>query len=288
MLFCGMFMLDLMGLTGKYLLPRYTAAELSAYRNVIGMVPTLLALFLLREWHRSGRRIKMRRWKLALGRGLLVALAQLFFYFGIAHMEYAAVATITMSMSFFVTVFSVPLLGQRVGPMRWVAVVIGFVGVVLVMQPGSDTFSIYALMPLSAAALYALASVTVPMVDHDAPVALINLYSAVAAAAGALVLVVPFGGFSPILTWTDGFWIAAMGTFGGVGILFYVYAFRLTEPSNLAPFTYFALISSFTFGWLIFGEAPFGRLFPGALLIVIGGLVIIWRESGVPVSLNQK
>jgi len=55
-------------------------------------------------------------------------------------------------------------------------------------------------------------------------------------------------------------------------------AYRLTLPSNLAPFEFFGIAYSFILGWAIFGEAPFGRLFPGVLLIIGGGLLIVWRE----------
>jgi drug/metabolite transporter (DMT)-like permease len=69
-----------------------------------------------------------------------------------------------------------------------------------------------------------------------------------------------------------------MGMVGGSGVLCLVISFRMTEPSNLAPFNYFGILSSFVGGWVFFGEAPFDRLFPGALLIIAGGLMIVWRE----------
>jgi drug/metabolite transporter (DMT)-like permease len=69
--------------------------------------------------------------------------------------------------------------------------------------------------------------------------------------------------------------------FGGSGVLLLVISYRMTEPSNLAPFNYCGILSSFTGGWLFFDEAPLDRLFPGALLIVAGGLTIVWRERQV-------
>ena len=73
-------------------------------------------------------------------------------------------------------------------------------------------------------------------------------------------------------------WIIAMGTAGGFGVLLLVMAYRTTKPSNLAPFDYFGILYAFALGWIFFGEAPFGTLFPGVILIVVGGFVIIWRE----------
>ena len=69
-----------------------------------------------------------------------------------------------------------------------------------------------------------------------------------------------------------------MGFFGGSAVLLMVTAFRMTEQSNLAPFSYFGIPIAFALGWLFYGETPWSDLFPGAILIVAGGLVIIWRE----------
>ena len=71
-----------------------------------------------------------------------------------------------------------------------------------------------------------------------------------------------------------------MGGFGGVAVLCLVVAFRMTEQSNLAPFSYFGIPIAFVLGWIFFDEAPWSDLFPGALLIIVGGLLIVWRERG--------
>ena len=69
-----------------------------------------------------------------------------------------------------------------------------------------------------------------------------------------------------------------MGVFGGIAVLFMVVSYRMTEQSNLAPFSYFGIPLAFALGWLFFDEAPWSTLFPGALLIATGGLLIVWRE----------
>jgi drug/metabolite transporter (DMT)-like permease len=69
-----------------------------------------------------------------------------------------------------------------------------------------------------------------------------------------------------------------MGGLGGTAVLCLVISYRMTEQSNLAPFSYFGIPFAFFFGWLFFGEAPIRDLFPGAVLIVISGLMVIWRE----------
>ncbi|MEP1962798.1 DMT family transporter [Tateyamaria sp.] len=269
---------DSMGLVIKHLSSAYSAAELSAWRNLFGIFPAIVALFLSRHWHRAGRRWRIRQWKLALGRGAVVTVAQLFFYLSLGLMEFATASTITYANALFMTALAVPLLGEQVGWVRWSAVLIGFVGVILVMQPGSDTFTPVALLPLAAAAFYAFVGVSARMMDDDVPSALVNLYASCASLVGASLVALSFGGFTPIQSSTDMAWLISMGGFGGTAVLFLVISYRMTEQSNLAPFSYFGIPLAFLMGWLFFDETPWSTLFPGALLIAVGGLLIIWRE----------
>lgn len=269
---------DAMGLIIKHLSVAYGAAELSAYRNIFGLIPAGIALWSSRDWHRRGRRMQVRQWKLAFARGAILTFAQYFFYLSLGILSFATASTITYANALFLVALSVVLLGEKVGPVRWIAVLIGFVGVVLVVGPGRDSFSMAALLPLVAAICYALTGVTARMMDEDVPTALINLYSSAVAAAGALLLTVFTTGFSPLRATADLWWILAMGAFGGSAVLLLITAYRMTEQSNLAPFSYFGIPLAFVFGWAFYGETPWAELFPGAILIAVGGLMIVWRE----------
>lgn len=274
----ALLLFDFMALIIKYLSPRYGAAELSAYRNFFGLVPATLALWTSRTWQASGRQIAIRQWPLAFSRGAMVAVAQFLFYLSLGKLAFATATTISYSNALFVTAFAAPLLGERVGPIRWIAVLIGFAGVVMMMNPGKDTFNWDALLPLGAAALYALTAVTARMMDDDVPTPLVNLYSAAVAVIGSIVLALVLGGFGPIAPLEDLWWIMGMGAFGGTAVLCLVASYRMTEQSNLAPFSYFGIPMAFVLGWIFFREAPVDDLMPGALLIVVGGLMVIWRE----------
>ena len=160
---------DFMGLIIKHLSPAYSAAELSAYRNFFGLIPSFIALYSSRVWRDSGRQWRIRQWPMASVRGLIVAVAQLLFYYSLGQMAFASAATITYSNALFMTALAVPLLGERVGALRWLAVLIGFAGVVMVMGPGRETFSWAAVAPLGAAFLYALAGVMARRMDDDVP-----------------------------------------------------------------------------------------------------------------------
>lgn len=277
-LFGGILLFDMMGLIIKYLSGPYSAAELSAYRNLFGLIPSALALIWARDWRRSGASFRLRQWRLAVFRGVCVTFAQFSFYLSLGAMPFASATTISYAMALFMTAFAVPILGEKVGPVRWLAVCIGFAGVILVMNPGADTFQWIAVLPLIAAALYAISGVTSRLLDDDAPSALLNLYSTGVSAVGALALTLATGGFSPVRSAEDFGFIVAMGAFGGAAVLCWVIAHRRTEQSNLAPFNYFGIPLAFALGWIFFGEAPFDDLFPGALLIAAGGLLVLWRE----------
>ena len=269
---------DMMGLIIKHLSQRYSAAELSAYRNLFGLLPSLIALWMTASWRNGTRSFRIRQWKLAAVRGLSVSFAQLMFYLSLGIMAFATATTISYTTAIFTTALAVPILGERVGWVRWVAVAIGFVGVMMILQPGTDAFTWALLLPVGAAFLYAFSGVTARLIDPEVPTPLFNLHSSVFAAVGSFCLALAVGGFSSIASVEDLAFIVLMGMFGGSAVLCLVVAYRMTEPSNLAPFSYFGIPIAFALGWLFFDEAPVDDLWPGAALIVIGGLMIVYRE----------
>lgn len=269
---------DLMGLIIKHLSTRYSAAELSAYRNLFGLVPSVIALWMTTGWRTGGRSLRIRQWKLAALRGLSVTFAQLMFYLSLGIMAFATATTISYTTALFTTALAVPILRETVGWVRWLAVAVGFVGVMMILQPGSDAFTWALLLPVGASFLYAFSGVTARLIDPDVPTPLFNLHSSAFAAVGSFMLAMAVGGFSPLASLEDLGFIILMGMFGGSAVLCLVVAYRMTEPSNLAPFSYFGIPIAFVLGWLFFDEAPVDDLWPGAVLIVIGGLMIVYRE----------
>lgn len=278
LLLCALTLFDAMGLIIKHLSPRYSAAELSAYRNMFGLIPSLIVLYASKDWHAKGRIWKVRQWRLALARGAILTFAQFSFYLSLGLLTFATASTITYANSLFAVALATVLLAEKVGWIRWAAVFLGFIGVIWIVRPGSDSFSPAALLPLGAAMCYALVGVTARMMDDDVPTPLINLYSSVVALFGAIVLALATGGFTPLERVTDIWWLIAMGGFGGSAVLLLIMAYRMAEQSNLAPFNYFGIPLAFLLGWIFFDEAPWNELFPGALLILASGLLIVWRE----------
>jgi drug/metabolite transporter (DMT)-like permease len=177
-----------------------------------------------------------------------------------------------------VVLLSILVLGERVGLWRWGAVMIGFAGAMLILRPGTEAFQPAALLPIAASACYGLSMVTVRLFDKSVSNALLYLYSAMSSALGAIMLAAFTTEFHPVASLADAGLILLMSLIGGTAVLFLMLAYRLASPSMLAPFGYFGILTAFGFGYVVFGENPAQTLFPGVLLIVGAGIVILWRE----------
>ncbi|MGB1415430.1 MAG: EamA family transporter, partial [Paracoccaceae bacterium] len=202
---------DAMGLIIKLLSTKFSAAELSTWRNLFGILPAFLVLYASKTWRENGKKIIINQWKLALLRGVIASLAQLCFYWSLGLMAFATASTITYSGALFATAFAIPILGERVGIVRWLAVIIGFIGVIFILQPGSDAFTHYSILPLAAAAFYALLTITAKLFDSQVSSALVNVYASLSSTVCAAILTLFLGGFSPISSLDEIFWIIMMG-----------------------------------------------------------------------------
>lgn len=270
---------DAMSITVRFLLHRYSAQELSVYRNVLGIIPSLFVLMWVGALKLKGSNLRIRQWPLAMMRGLVVAFAQVFLFAALGQLEYATIAALMFTNALFMVALSVPVLREHVGAWRWVAVLTGFLGVMLIVRPGSETFSLAALLPVAAAFCYAISGLLARKIDPEVSTALLYLYSAATAAVGALIIAMLTTKFTPVGSFKDAAMILFMGLAGGCGVLVLTLGYRMVPPSIVAPFLYFGLLSATVIGYVFFGELPFETLFPGIFLIVGSGLLILWREG---------
>ena len=270
---------DLMSIHVRYLSVRYSAQELSVYRNILGILPSIILLAYTRELSMKPSDYKLVQWKLALFRGLVVAIAQLLFYTALGQLELATVSALGQTNALFVVLLAIIMYREQVGISRWGAVVIGFIGALWIVRPGSDVFSWIALFPIGAAFCYAFSVVSLRSFDRSISNSILYLYSAFAAAIGAIFFALFTNSFSPILSLFDAGLILSMSICGGFGVIFLMIAYRQADATVLAPFSYFGILTAFFFGWLLFGELPIDKLFPGVILIIGSGLLILWREQ---------
>ncbi len=263
----------------KHLGDRYPVQQLATFRNIFGLLPSILVLILSQEWHRSGRKWCFLQWRFGLFRGLILGVAQYCFYFGITKLTFATATTLTYIGPIFITILSIPILKHTVGIWRWAAVFTGFIGVLLIIQPATHIFTFYALLPLLASLGYSLSTICVKLIDKLIPTALINLYASIGALICSSGILFFTTGYITVTQTTDWLWLLTMGVVGGFAVFCMITAYRLTKPSKLSPFEYFGIPFAFIFGWVLFDETPFEQLFPGVIFIISGGLLVAWREQ---------
>tara|TARA_Y100001954_G_scaffold225455_1_gene266052 strand:- start:492 stop:1391 length:900 start_codon:yes stop_codon:yes gene_type:complete len=275
----GLFLLDCMGIAIKYLRSDYPAAQLSVFRNLFGMIPCFIALYFSQDWHDNGKKFIIKQWRLGLFRGVFVSVAQLCLYTSYLYIPFALVATMEYTGPMMVTLLAIPLLGEKFGWYKSLAVLSGFVGILFIMEPWSENFNIIILLPILAALGYSLARVTALNFTIDTPTPLINLYGQVGTMVCSLLLVIIFNMWENFRNLYDILILLIMGLAGGTGTLLLIYGSRRAELSKIMPFDYIEIFFALILGWIFFREWPVDQLFPGAFFIIIGGIIIYLRQN---------
>lgn len=209
-------------------------------------------------------------------RAVLILLAWLSYYTASRMLGLAEMVTLYFAAPIFVLLLSIPLLGERTTPTRWVAVLVGFAGVVLASDPAGDFKLLPAAMVLFAAFCWALTTVLVRLISRTEATTTQMIVSNVffALACGC---VLPFVWVTP--TPSGAVLLLALGVVGGLGQFLVYEGFRLAPASAVAPFEYSALLWAFLFGWLFWGDVPKLVVFAGAGLILLSGVGLLIVES---------
>ena len=258
----------------KYVSAFYPVLEIAWARYLFqsALLPFILRGARLRDVVRS------RRLGLQILRSLLQVGASLTFFTAVHTMPVADASAIGMVAPLLITVLAIPFLGEKVGPRRWTAVIIGLVGALIIIRPGSGVFGVVALLPLASAICYAFYQITTRKLAHvDSPVTTF-FYGGVV---GTVVLTatMPFVWQSPDLA---GWGLLMMlGLLGGCGHFLLIHALRRAPASLLAPFGYIQLAWVTILGYLIFDDFPDHFTILGALVVVSAGVYVIYRESVV-------
>jgi drug/metabolite transporter (DMT)-like permease len=199
------------------------------------------------------------------------------FFTAFALMPLADVVAISLSAPIFVTAFSVPLLAEQVGPRRWAAVLVGFIGVLVMVRPGSAALNDpVSFLPLVGAVLYALALIAMRKLGatERAPTTVFYFTLSCTVLSG---LAQPFVWHTPDLA--DLALLICVGLLGGSAQLLMTQALRIAPAAVLAPFDYTGLVFSIVYGFAFWGEVPARVLLFGAAIVVASGLYILHRET---------
>ena len=255
--------------TAKYLMQSYPVVQVIWARFFFHLV--FVALLMGRQ---LPQQIRSQLPSNQYLRSLFMFATTILFFVGL-HILPLTAATIMFLSPIIVTMLSIPLLGEKVGLRRWIGIVIGFAGALVVMRPGSDSLQLGILVVLAAAFTHALYQVfTRKLRSRDGPITSL-FYTAVVGAAVSSV-VVPFY-WEPVAT-LDWLLFVFAGLAGAIGHLCLIRAFRTAPASVVAPFSYSSLLWATLFGFVLFGDLPDGWTLAGAALIIGSGLYIFHRE----------
>ena len=256
----------------KWLTAAYPVPQVIALRSWFG----LPFLFWLAMREGGLPALRTRRPMVHAGRFLLVLLLSLGFFYALSKMKLADAIAIAFAAPIIITALSVPLLREAVGLRRWIAIVVGFAGVLIILRPGGGVFDWAALAALGSAVVYALLMITTRAFKSTESSASLMLYPQLGISLSGIVMVLYFW-VTP--TPFDLGLFALAGLFGSIGVMCITHAFRLAPAAAIAPFEYTALLWATLLGYLLWDELPDSVTLLGAGVVIASGLYIIYREA---------
>ena len=214
--------------------------------------------------------------RLQLIRGLILLTANVCFFYSISIISLAKALTLAFIAPLIVTAFSPIFLGEKVGFRRWSAVIIGFIGSMVVIRPGFVEINLASLAALGTGVMYGFyLIITRKLSSSDNPLLTLLLTGVV----GAIIIsfVMPFVWIKPTLNqWSM---MAAIGIFACVGHLFIILSLKYADASKLAPFSYFEIVTNIIIGYYFFSDFPDKWTFLGLFIIILSGIYISRREN---------
>lgn len=295
----GIAVFSLQDLIIKLISDLYPVHEALAIRGIVAL-PILLVLVAV-TGGLSG--LGSRRWPVLALRGTVMFSAYTSYYLGLAALPFAICISLYFVAPIFMTLLSATVLKQRVGPKQWAAVLVGFLGILIVLRPERDLFDPAALLPVYAGFAYAVSATIARKIGAVASAPVMAFYAnGIYLAAGLIMGAALAGTVIPadehrsmaflLRSWSwpttlDLSLLAACGAIAAVGTTMLTQAYRLATPSTVAPFEYTALAWSLIYGWTVWGEAPDAIAWAGIALVVAAGLYTLsqsYKEPETPAS----
>ena len=260
----------------KFLIQDYHVVQLLWIRNLF-LILTLFMLSGMTSWEMSFR---TSRPLFQLGRALLPLFASLFILFSLQHLPLAEATAILFVSPLFLTALSIPLLKERVGASHWGAIAIGFLGVGVILRPGTGVVDWAALLLLSAAALIALYQISTKILSASADLSSTLFYTGLV---GLVATTIPLPFFWSTPDFEGLLLILGLGATYGGSQFFWFRALSAAPASTLAPFVYTQIVVATAFGFFVFGEIPDFHSLLGTAIIIGSGLYI-FLKSGTSVD----
>lgn len=258
--------------TSKWLVDIYPVGEVLFTRAGVSLIAC--ALFILPHtglavFHTQRRRDHVMR-------SLSQTVSQTFLIIAFSLMPLASAVAINFSAPLFTALVAILLLKEKVGFARWFALIVGFIGVLIVTNPGADTFQVGAIFALANAMIYGSVTAAVRGMTATESAETLLMYQLLLITA-FFSLLLPLGFAVP--TWADAGLMLFNGLTNAVGQYWWTRALHLAPASAVTPFFYLSLLWAALLGYLVWGDLPSVGLLIGSAVVVGSGLFLLWRES---------
>jgi drug/metabolite transporter (DMT)-like permease len=256
----------------KWELARYPVGEVAFYRALFALVAVSVVIL-----PKSGIAVfRTRRYLAHLQRGVSQFGSMTCMFVAFSLMSLGSAVAIGFAAPLFTTLLSIVILKERVGVHRWSALAVGFVGILIVTEPGAGTFQMGAVFALASAVLISSVAVAIRRMSITESNETLTIYQMIVITICTLFLL-PFGFKSP--TWLDVACLALAGIGNGVAQYWWTRALTLAPPSAVVPFNYLSLVWATMLGFAIWHDVPTPHLLAGAAIVVGSGLYLLWRET---------
>ena len=258
-----------------------TAKYLNGYMDTLQVVWArytggfVLAFLVSNPWSRPGLMQTKRPW-LQILRAAMMLGSTVTNFMAFRYLQLDQALSILFSTPFLVAILAGPMLGEWIGWRRWVAILVGFAGVLLVTRPGVGGMHWAAIYSVGSALFYSLYIVLTRVLSRTEPSDTTLFYANILGAA-AMLPVLPFVWSTPDNPWLI-FLMVIFGAFGSLGHYLLIVAHRLAPASVLAPFMYTQLVWATAFGYFVFSDVPNNWTLAGASIVVASGLYLLHRE----------
>ncbi len=269
----------------KSLPPKYSVFEIIFFRCLFSLIPIFFLGFIEQGHFKSPLSLlKTKYLKAQIIRALSMFISLVFYIMACRSLPLSSLYTLSYTTPLFMTLLAIPFLGERVGIYRSLAVIVGFIGVFIILQPSNESFQLNGFFAVSSGLFTALAVIIGKrLCVHDSNTLLALTYT-VAGLLGSFAML-PFVWMTP--TFEVLLYLLAAGILGGIAQFGFIHAFRIVPVSSLAPFDYCGLIWASIAGYILWKDIPGTYTVIGAFLIISMGLLTLYREKKQAYSLHQ-
>ncbi len=256
----------------KTLAPRYDVTQVVWARYVFHALVTLFLFFRLGIF----RLAKTNRPWLHISRSALMLIATSLFFFALRYLPLADAVAILFISPIFIAALSIPILNENVGWRRWIAILVGFVGALIIIRPGSGATHWAAVLPLGSAICYAFYQILTRIASRTDSTQTSLFWTSVFGVS-VTSMFVPFVWIMP--TTTDWLLMIGLGGMYGIGHYLLIRGLEIAPASTLSPFLYTQIVWATLFGFIFFDQFPDQVTIGGATVVITSGLYIWWRET---------